>query len=1119
MDLAPGSGGATMCPPNPPPPGQPGVPGCVYPPADGGFMGTGGMGMGMNGTGGVTVPPRDQPALPTPPTAPAGRSASALAPSGFGGCAIANLNKLSIAPSATTPSITVTGAAGAVPANAYVYVQSVPTGVALSIRAGADGSFTTPIEGTDGSTIVVNCGTAPGASWQNGGAALFLTKPTTVTSPSAIPVGVSGPGIDAIGEYWVGRGNVSGWSFRAGETVTYDMAFTYYSSRVTATTSLTALTSDMSTQPNAGLIRLADATGQPVQANFIPVLLTPTGLPIFDRAEVQNDGWRFQAQLLSSSATTGAFTANYRLTLRLPSTMPGGHYVPAFGWTPNGVFGNTMTGPPQGSPRYQQGVTSRNLGPVVQVGDPSPARVPWVLLGNQLDNGNRGVVAREDRGKFEFGHKVTYNADRLVIPKTNTQGQPISYRLEPYLPTISHQIGGPNRPVPPLVTFVFPDGQLQVQVKRPDGQIDDLGTAPFRAGRAQGTNESFFGPTSVNDVYELTTFDPGFDYTFAGYGHYEVTMSGWARDAIGNVYGGGGTYDVWVAEALDIDLGTFPSTPFQVGDTMSPTVHVNPPVPAAVSLTLKVFPNSSTANVVTKNLTGTANAYGYFHPGTAATRLSLDSPGEYLLDVLVSYTDTQGRLWMGAQRAASVIETPNVPFTVHGKRGITHGSGHFSSAWFRVKDIISPGQNDEQGLGSPVLMPYHSGDVIWSADDSDSGIFPAVTIQDDQRITSLATGLPDSEITAGEIDVTMPSIRPDGIQSVQAPDRITTWAYSYFSAMRAGVTIRSMVGSGEVQRAYWQFGDRYNDQLGNGQTGDRVDDAKLQYAGVVYRDTTANKNYYAIYGSMAAMIPLGTTVGQRVFPPFQGNGGGPTGGPLISMAGQSIDMFFTPVGVMPGTVLTVGDTVSVSGVVWPTLASKVDVVVVKPSGAQVAFNGRANKVGAFYRPGDDFVADQAGMYTAQIAVTHDGRTSAGQCTAPYPTGGVLGTTDGLYRFYVASAESVTTPLTIAASSTTLGAQGVTFTVTPPAGVTPVDARVTANLTGTVLDDRALTLNNGAYTFTYAPANYSTGFHNLDPDGADTVDVTFYVRGTTTGGAPVHLVKRVLFVAGRLWMVQ
>ncbi len=1046
------------------------------------------------------------------------RPASLQAPAGSP-CAIPDLNKIAITPSTTSPTISVTGQVAAVPANAYVYVQSLPVGASIVVRAAADGSFTTPIEGPEASTIVVNCSLGNG-TWQMGGAALFLTSPPAVTSKTSIPVGVAGPGIDPTTEYWVARGTANGWSFLATEPLTYEMDFTYYSSRVIATTNLASLTTDQSTNPQAGLIRLANDIGQPVQANFIPVLLTPTGLPIFDRAEVSSDAWRINSQLMSSSAAAGSFTARYRMTLNLPATMPAGTYVPAFNWQPNAVFGTMMGGapPPQGQQRFQQGVTSRNFGPAVRVGDPTAARVPWVLLGNQLDNGNRGTTAREDVGKFEFAHKAVHNASRLVIPKTNTQGQPLSYRLEPYLPTISHQIGGPNRPVPPLVAFKFPDGQLEVQVRRPDGTIDNLGQAPFRAGRAQGPNEVAFGSTSINDIYELTTFDPGFQYTFGSYGHYEVTMRGWSRDAIGNVYQGGGTYDVWVAEALDLDLGTFAGTPFQVGDTMSPTVNVNPPVAADVSLTLRVLPNSSTANAVTRTLTGTANAFGYFHPGTSATRLILDTPGEYIVDALVSYTDAQGRLWMGAQRAASVIETPNVPFVAHGKRGITHNS--LSTAWFRVKDIIQPGQNDEQGLGSTVLMPYHSGDVIWSADESDSGIFPFITIQDDMRRTALTTGLSDSQVTAGEIPVAMPAIRPDNIQAVQAPDRIKTWAYSYFAAARGGVTVRAMVASGEVQRAYWQFGDRYNDQLGNGPQGDRVDDAKLQYAGVVYRDILAGTNYYAIYGSMAAMIPPGTTVGQRVFPPFQGNGGGPSGGALISIAGEALDMFFTPVGVMPGSVLSVGDVASVSGVVWPTLPSKVDVVVTKPSGAQVTTTGRANKVGAYYKPGDDFAVTEAGIYTTQIVVTHDGRTSAGQVIAPYPTGGVLGAVGGAFRFYVASPESTTTPLTVAASATTFGgSQGVTLTVTPPAGVTTIDARVTVNMTGTVLDDHVLPFSGGAFTFTYATANYAAGFKNLDPDGSDTIDVTFYVRAIATGGSTVHLAKRVLLVAGRVWMVQ
>ena len=134
--------------------------------------------------------------------------------------------------------------------------------------------------------------------------------------------------------------------------------------------------------------------------------------------------------------------------------------------------------------------------------------------------------------------------------------------------------------------------------------------------------------------------------------------------------------------------------------------------------------------------------------------------------------------------------------------------------------------------------------------------------------------------------------------------------------------------------------------------------------------------------------------GSRTFPPFQGNGGGPSGGPIMTLKSRDIDMFFHPTAVRPGTVLEVGDTFSIAGAVGPTLAASVSTTVTKPSGRTVRLSGKANKVGYYYRPADDFIADEPGIYIVDLSVTFDGITSAGQVTQPFPRGDVLGTTNG-----------------------------------------------------------------------------------------------------------------------------
>ena len=290
-------------------------------------------------------------------------------------------------------------------------------------------------------------------------------------------------------------------------------------------------------------------------------------------------------------------------------------------------------------------------------------------------------------------------------------------------------MGGPNRVAPPLVSFLFPSGELHVTVTHPDGTVEDLGRAPFRSARTDPG--IVFGPTSVQALYELTTMDPSFNYEFLAYGRYVVQMEGWVQDATGITYSGGGSYDVYVAETLDLDLGTFLNTPFEVGDTMSPVVHTRPGVPADVTVDFKLFPNSSTRDVISKTITGRANRYGYFHPGPAAEQLSISSPGEYVVDVTASYTDQDGVLWMGSTRGASVVETPDTTLVAHGKRGIaTAGTEPGSTPqWFFMKNIDPPGvTGEEEGQVPQVFYPYNTGDVQWAADGTASGIFPIITL-------------------------------------------------------------------------------------------------------------------------------------------------------------------------------------------------------------------------------------------------------------------------------------------------------------------------------------------------------------------------------------------------------
>lgn len=52
----------------------------------------------------------------------------------------------------------------------------------------------------------------------------------------------------------------------------------------------------------------------------------------------------------------------------------------------------------------------------------------------------------------------------------------------------------------------------------------------------------------------------------------------------------------------------------------------------------------------------------------------------------------------------------------------------------------------------------------------------------------------------------------------------------------------------------------------------------------------------------------------------------------------------------------------------------------------------------FYDPSQDFDVFESGVWKAKVKITFDGVTSAGQVTAPYPTGDVLGSREGEFYF-------------------------------------------------------------------------------------------------------------------------
>ena len=314
--------------------------------------------------------------------------------------------------------------------------------------------------------------------------------------------------------------------------------------------------------------------------------------------------------------------------------------------------------------------------------------------------------------------------------------------------------------------------------------------------------------------------------------------------------------------------------------------------------------------------------------------------------------------------------------------------------------------------------------------------------------------------------------------------------------------MRELIQGNDVGIAYWRFNDAYHMQSGNNPNGgDLPGDFKFFYGATVIRDIELKEGVFAIYGSGWVLARADDPLGSRFMPPFQGNAGGPNGGPLFNVHGRDVDMFFLPLGVRPGSLLEVGDIFRMAGPIMPTLPSKVEYAVTAPDGAKRTFRGRANSVGYYYVASDDFELDQPGLWTVELTVTHDGMTSAGPVQEPYPNGGPL-TPDGRTFAFVVT-DNGTKALDLVTDlirrSPLLwysgGIQNARFEATMPQGWTGETAHVSVAMPGIVLVDKDIPIEDGIISWLLKGEEMNRLANNFDYDAglADTITVTYYAE--------------------------
>jgi hypothetical protein len=484
----------------------------------------------------------------------------------------------------------------------------------------------------------------------------------------------------------------------------------------------------------------------------------------------------------------------------------------------------------------------------------------------------------------------------------------------------------------------------------------------------------------------------------------------------------------------------------------------------------------------------------------------------------------------------------------HGRRGVDALPSIPGSAWFvSCRDLsIAPRAIPH------TYNPYFNGDVVWSRMVDAPGECPpdvpsggdslvlAASVQDatagavEAAIQSRAArmGAPLSppgdlaeRAAAQELPLFISTLSGEAPQLVlgkigtTTPSDVDQIAYSYRSSQRPGVRVREFVAEDAESGGYWRLDTLYDDQLGVGVLGDQTNDFKFQYVGTVYRDLETGRAEYGGQGSGWIFIPDDDPTGTRVMPPFAGFGGWTSeGGPLLTLKGEDVHIFILPTGVRPGEVLEVGDHFRFAGHIMPTLDSRIAVTVTAPSGAQHLIEGKANRVGYIYDPADDFVVDEAGPWTVDVRVWHDGQIGSGEqvsCatepSVPCPEGGVLGSDDGQYAFYVvaqgAARLNVSAP-TPGFLPINYEVRPITVTGTLPAGLTDAAVDYTLTMAGFVLERGQAAISGDTYRVVFDPVALHEDFPNLDlvgrddrlPGLADTFAIGLLLRGQREGHA-------------------
>jgi hypothetical protein len=938
------------------------------------------------------------------------------------------------------------------------------------------------------------------------GAAPRVEEIDGITRSSAAisdPVGFTLSGTVAQGaNRWLAAGQMNQLAFAPGDTLTLQLDVTMETPDLSPGLAGLVMQGELRLLPIAGEDGWQTGGGLDSNNGWSDVL-TPSGLAISNlRGDFLVATTQTPANQVIRRDGRLVFPLDFAVTL--PADLPDGLYVPVFegfGQVADGARFRWDENGPLGTGQRETVTAATRLPVVLKVGAVESGHLLFTLFQDVPRNGNRGVMAEADQGRYGLANRVRFDSPTAILPPARN-GEPIPYPLEPYL--LNQMPNAYNKDAPPLIPFLFPGGRLTVQVTRPDGTVDNLGSTAIIQNQLSTMaldERALFGRQTQVDVYRLTTRNPQLTgYVFQQYGEYQIEVTGNLEDIWGNRYEGGGVYRVVVAEPLEIMPGVLSGTPFTVGNAFYGGLQVLPGLQADVTVRLRVYPvdGSEPSEYVVE---GKTSAGGYFSPNDEGFRFT--QAGEYVVDYEARYTGADGRLWAGSLRSAGVVASTEPTLIAHGRRGLEGITPEPAAAWF----IASQYAPDRPAR---LQNPYYVGDVAWMPDGVSGEMALPIRVQDTTgRYTDwLRQNLPTFMTPDGEAlnQVAVKDELPAAILGGGVNE-----AYTYVSAVTPGVSVRQYIQGGLDGGLDLTFDadDPLNQQTGAGIDGLRAGDPIFLFGGAVVRNAEAGVNDVAAYAALAIVTDPKAAPGARVFPPYQGQAGGGSGGPLLTIREEPVYLFFQPTGVRPGSVLQVGDVFTVAGQVGPTLASTVDVTITSPRGKVRQWSGTASATGYYYDPAQSFQADEAGIWTVDVTVRHEGLTSVGAVEPPPPVGGVLGANGG--RFTVVVTPKVTESLAWSDERTDFAippTSAYNFRFEIPEGWDQAQITYVVSTPTQVLEEGPGRLNGRTFSYQYSLQRLSQDFPNMEGNrggqggaAADVITLTFVATGVDGSGLP------------------